>query len=99
MIRLNLELRKKLAIFACVLLVVFMTAEIGHRHEKPGVFQSPCPWCALAHVPEIRIAVLPSGFSDFTGEMVKPRVRIERSLLLTPLPRIRPPPHSPKDRI
>jgi hypothetical protein len=98
-IRLNLELRKKLAIFPCVLLVVFMTAEIGHRHEKPGVFQSTCAWCAVAHVPEVRVSVLPSVFSDSTGEKVTPLVRTERSLLLTPLPRIRPPPHFPKDRI
>jgi hypothetical protein len=98
-IRLNLKLQKKLAIVACVLLVLFMTAEIGHRHEKPGAFQSSCAWCATAHVPEIRIPVLPSGFSDSTGEMVTPRVRTERSLFLIPLQRIRPPPNSSKDRI
>jgi hypothetical protein len=83
------DLRQKMAVMLCLLLVLFMTAEAGHMHQTA---QSSCAWCSSAHVLAVAGPAAPCTSLINTGEAIALSVRTEKSLLLIPFQLIRPPP-------
>ena len=84
---------RAIAIILCVLLMVFMTVEVAHRHTPSGKLQhDTCHWCATSHLATILVLTLPPGPSEIAGETIALLECNGESLLLVPPQLIRPPP-------
>jgi hypothetical protein len=88
---------KAIAIMLCVLLMVFMTVEVVHRHTPSGKLQhDTCHWCATSHLATILVLTLSPGPSEVAGETIALLECNGESLLTIPPQRIRPPPFTSK---
>jgi Fur family transcriptional regulator, ferric uptake regulator len=76
-----------------VILTVFMSAEVSHRHPPGNPWQHySCPWCSIAHLAPTLISPLLTVAPAYCGESVDIRECVETALLVIPLQFIRPPP-------
>jgi hypothetical protein len=76
-----------------LILTVFMTAEVSHRHPPGNRLQhDSCPWCSTAHLAPTLISPLLTVAPAYCGESVGIRECVETALLVIPLQFIRPPP-------
>jgi hypothetical protein len=81
----------------CVLLMVFMTVEVAHRHTPSGKLQhDTCHWCATSHLATISVLTLTPGPSEVAGETIALLECNGESLLMVPPQLIRPPPFTSK---
>ena len=81
----------------CVLLMVFMTVEVAHRHTPSGKLQhDTCHWCATSHLATILVLAHTPGPSEVAGETIALLECNGESLLMVPPQLIRPPPFTSK---
>ena len=97
MTRSSSQFGKAIAIMLCVLLMVFMTVEVAHRHTPSGKLQhDTCHWCATSHLATILVLTLTPGPSEVAGETIALLECNGESLLMVPPQLIRPPPFTSK---